>query len=118
MNGSRNVSVRFPYIQIQLTIDGHTNSIDAMLDTGFDGDIVVPVGYLESDITPADQLPVRLADGSQMLLSTHVGSARIGAIVIADVLVFVLGDVPLIGTNLIRHFTIILDHGRRVIVEP
>jgi predicted aspartyl protease len=118
MNGSRIVSRQFPYIPIHLTIDGHSAALVAMLDTSFDGDLVVPVGHLPSDITPADQLPVRLADGSQMLLATHVGTARIGVVEIADLLVYVLGEVPLIGTNLIRHFTVILDHGRRVIVEP
>src|SRR5215211_5619613 len=39
MNGSRIVSGRFPYIPIHLTINGHGNAFDAMLDTGFDGDI-------------------------------------------------------------------------------
>jgi predicted aspartyl protease len=118
MNGSRIVSTRFPYIPIHLAIDGYRDAFDAMLDTGFDGDIVVPVGHLPNVVTPADQLPVRLADGSQMLVATHVGVVRIGVMEVADVLVYVLGDVPLIGTNLIRHFAVTLDHGRRVIVEP
>ncbi|MGD9891508.1 MAG: hypothetical protein AB7R89_10960 [Dehalococcoidia bacterium] len=112
------VSSRFPFIPIELAIDGHSYALDAMLDTGFDGDVVVPADLLGSEVLASDQLRVRLADGSGMVLPAHFGTARIGEWEIADVMVYVLGDVPLVGTNRIRHFIVTLDHGRRVIVEP
>ena len=30
----------------------------------------------------------------------------------------ILGDEPIVGVQVIQHFSVILDHGQRVIVEP
>jgi hypothetical protein len=52
------------------------------------------------------------------MASAYVGSAQIGTHEVDPVMVLALGDVPIIGVNVIRHFMIMLDHGRQVIVEP
>lgn len=89
-----------------------------LIDTGFDGDIVVPAAYVPAATVSVDYLPARLADGSEVHVPAYAGTAQIGAITIAPALVLALGDVAMVGTNLLRYFTVILDHGRRVIVEP
>lgn len=38
--------------------------------------------------------------------------------VVVGVTVTVLGNQPLIGQNVLRRFTLTLDHGKRVILEP
>lgn len=118
VNGSRVVSTRFPYLPLTLMVDGRTHVVEALLDTGFDGDAVVPSNYLAEDSAPVDYLPARLADGSEVMVPTYLGSARIGAKEIDPITVLSLGDVPIVGTNLIQHFMVMLDHGRRVIIDP
>lgn len=51
-------------------------------------------------------------------MAAYEGSVRIGTVSIAPVLVLALGDEVIVGANLIKHFTVTLDHGRRLIVEP
>ncbi|MBM2811087.1 MAG: hypothetical protein HW416_1846 [Chloroflexi bacterium] len=43
VGGGRVVSVRFPYLPVVIEIDGETHSLEALLDTGFDGDIILPL---------------------------------------------------------------------------
>ncbi|MGH2588940.1 MAG: hypothetical protein ACRDJE_28795 [Dehalococcoidia bacterium] len=118
MNGWRLVSARFPYVSLRLTLGGLSEQLDALLDTGFDGDVVVPAGYPIQGLPQAKHIPAHLADGTEILIPAYSGVARIGEIEIAPVSVLTVGDVALVGTNLIKHFTVILDHGQRVIVEP
>lgn len=118
LNGARVVSTRFPYLPITLTLDGRAYIVEALLDTGFDGDVVVPRDFLREDAAPVDYLPARLADGSELMVPTYVGAARIGTTEIDPISILSLGDVPIVGTNLIQHFMVMLDHGRRVIIEP
>jgi predicted aspartyl protease len=118
MNNSRVVSSRFPYLPLRLTIEDYSSDLEALLDTGFDGDVVIPENYAISHLAPVDSISANLADGSAVDVPAYVGSARIGINVIEPILILVLGDVPLIGRNLIKHFAVILDHGRQVIIEP
>jgi hypothetical protein len=118
MNGWRLVSARFPYISLLLVLGGSAEQLDAQLDTGFDGDLVVPADYPVRGLRPANPSPGRLVDGTEIWIPAYPGVVRIGDVEIAPVSVLTLGDVVLVGTNVIRHFNVILDHGRRVIVEP
>jgi hypothetical protein len=47
----------------------------------------------------------------------YVGTIHLGELGPFPAVVIVLGDEPLIGAGVARSVTIILDHGRRVIVE-
>jgi hypothetical protein len=64
-----------------------------------------------------------MADGSEVLAPIFLGT--IGFPVLDEnvaemvgVTVTVLGDQALIGQSVLKHFTLTLDHGRQVILEP
>jgi predicted aspartyl protease len=118
MNDWRLVSERFPYISLRLTLGRYSRQIEALIDTGFDVDVIVPINFPNRGLQPFQFLDAYLADRSQISVPTFAGVARIGKVEIASVLVLTLGDVAIVGTNVISRFTVTLDHGRRVIVEP
>jgi predicted aspartyl protease len=118
MNAWRVESTRFPYVPLRLTFGGSTDRLEGLLDTGFDGDIVVPADYPTRGMRPVTRNPANLADGTEVWIPTYAGAVQVGDVQVAPVFIFTLGDHVLIGTNLIKRFNVILDHGRRVIVEP
>jgi predicted aspartyl protease len=76
----RTESSRFPCLPLRISLEGGHQTriieIEALVDTGFDGDIIVP----ETLIGPADTgdfLTWRLADGSRLRLPYHTGVAEI-----------------------------------------
>jgi predicted aspartyl protease len=114
---------RFPYIRVRLTFADENQSflsVEGMVDTGFDGDIVLPdddefLGALGQ----ADYYLIwRLADGSRVLSPAYSASAELADIQgLHEVVVSFLGDEALIGRGLTDRFKVVLDHGMRVIVE-
>lgn len=118
MSDWRLVSERFPYISLRLTLGSYTRQLDALVDTGFDGDVIVPIDFPTRGLRPFQFLEAFLADRSQISVPTFAGVAQVGSVEIAPVLVLTLGDVAIVGTNVIKRFTVTLDHGQRVIVEP
>lgn len=111
------VSSHFPYIPIRITFRNREERVEALLDTGFDGDIILPEGFIENGEIADDYNPWRMADGSIIHAAAYRGRAEIGKKKIGEVLITVLGTKPLIGRNIIANFKITLDHGKRVIVE-
>lgn len=118
MNSARVVSGRFPYVPITLDVQGRIATVEALLDTGFDGHVVVPPALVTDGQAPDGHLDWFLADGSQVVAPYFLGTLAIGAIGPFPVLVTVLGDEALVGQQVAIHLTITLDHGRSVIVEP
>ncbi len=64
-----------------------------------------------------------MADGSEVMAPIFLGTIRFPQLdddvaVIVGVTVTVLGDQPLIGQSVLRRFTLTLDHGKQVILEP
>lgn len=117
------VSSHFPYVQIllHLKVDETTQQeadLEALLDTGFDGDVVVPANLTSSGTPPVAFLTWMLAAGTEVVAAAFLGEARVGGMDPVEVVVTVLGDEALIGRNLIRHFRVVLDHGQQLIVEP
>jgi predicted aspartyl protease len=110
------VSERFPYLPLRLDLGGRAFSLEALIDTGFDGDLVVPSDVLTSD--PDDFQRWSLADGSVVYAPMYFGRARLDGFDSFGVLVTVLGDEPLVGRGVTDRFRLVLDHGERVIIEP
>jgi predicted aspartyl protease len=92
--------------------------VEALLDTGFDGAVVVPDGLISSGLPPDGYLPWVLADGSQVSTPAYVGAVRVGQMGPFPVVVITLGSEPIVGCGLISRFNVVLDHGQHVIVEP
>ena len=64
-----------------------------------------------------------MADGSEVMAPIFLGSICFPQLdenvaEIVGVTVIVLGDQALIGQSVLRHFTLTLDHGKQVILEP
>ena len=118
MNSPRLISSRFPYLPIHLEVRRGIHDLEALLDTGFDGDVALPPELIING-EPADgHQRWKLADGSTVLAPYYVGTAHLGNTEVAGILVTAIGDEPIIGRAIIMEFNVILDHGQRVIVEP
>lgn len=111
-------------IQVRLTNRKNMNlNIQWLIDTGFSGDIAIP-DTEELRAYEADAYATwAMADGSEVMAPVFLGTIHFPDLegevgVIAGVSITVLGDQPLIGQGLLRNFTITLDHGRKVILEP
>ncbi len=95
------------------------HEIEALVDTGFDGDVVLPLSTITAIDPPDGYLEWRLADASEVLAPYYLATAEIvGLQGSFAVVVSALGDEAMIGRSLIARFTVIFDHGQRLIVEP
>lgn len=112
------ISRRFPYLPITLTVGQHTQTVSALLDTGFDGHVVVPAGLITNGNPPDSYLRWTLADGSQVPAPAYLGTVQIGDLGTFPAVISILGEEPIVGRSLSNHFRITLDHGKRVIVQP
>lgn len=116
MSGSI-VSSRFPYLSLTLTLHGRTETVEALIDTGFEGDVVLPADFVGAGHAPESTFWWILADGSRVQAPGYFGAARVGHAAEFVVAVSLLGREPIVGRGVIDRFTIILDHGQRVIIE-
>ena len=114
---SRVESPRFPYLPLRLEVRNRMYEVEALIDTGFDGDVAVPSSLLASG-DPDDYHRWTLADGAALYAPYYLGSVGVGHLGSADAVITVLGDEPLVGRGITDRFRLILDHGERVIVEP
>jgi predicted aspartyl protease len=94
-----------------------------LIDTGFSGDIVVPATGELKQYPPDAYATWTMADGSEVLAAVFMGSIRFPDLnedvaEVVGILVTVLGDQALIGQSILRRFTLTLDHGKQVILEP
>ena len=110
------VSSRFPYLAIELTVGYRTERFEALIDTGFSEDLIVPASF--SIVGPASgRMTVRLADGRPLHLPSFDGVSRIGGFLPFAVTVIALGSNYLVGRKVIERFGVLHDHGRRVVVD-
>ena len=120
-------SSKYPFLPLTIHVRvTHRKKIEfntqALIDTGFSGDIVVPaIGELKQ-YAPDAYATWTMADGSEVLAPIFLGSIRfpqldeeVGEMV--GVTVTVLGDQALIGQSVLKRFTLTLDHGKQVILE-
>jgi len=81
----------------------------ATIDTGFNGELALPVDLAERlGLTPITLIPVELADGSWRLMSISDGRIRIGDMEFL-VEIIIGASEPSIGMGLLRHFKVVLD---------
>src|SRR5437764_15025522 len=120
------ISTRYPFLplHIHLRVTNRKNidlTTQALIDTGFSGDIVVPATE-ELKQYPADAYATwTMADGSEVMAPIFLGTIRFPDLeddiaVMVGVTVTVLGDQPLIGQSVLKRFTLTLAHGKHVIL--
>ncbi len=114
----RVLSTHFPYIPLLLELGRYVVRLEALVDTGFDGAIIVPAGLVTDVELPPAYLRWKLADGSQVTAPAYRGTLQIGDMTPLRVTVTVLGDETIVGRAVTNHFKVTLDHGRQLIVEP
>lgn len=118
MSGSPLVSVRFPYLPLTIRVQSFTTTVFALVDTGFDGEIVLPLALRPANIVPDGHFTWTLADGTTVRTPTYDGTAQLGRFGPLAVAISTLGDEPLVGRRVTNRFAVTLDHGQRVIVAP
>jgi predicted aspartyl protease len=121
-------STRYPFLPLTIHVRvSNRKNIDlqtqAMIDTGFSGDIVVPATGELKQYPPDAYATWTMADGSEVLAPIFLGTIRFPQLdedvaEMVGVTITVLGDLALIGQSILRHFTLTLDHGKQVILEP
>ena len=110
-------SKRFPYLPLLLIVSGHSQAVEALIDTGFDGDLAVPPAMLAGDEPPDGQHHWILADGSEVFAPYYLGTVQVGDVGSYPALITALGEEPLVGQGITDQMRLVLDHGRRVVVE-
>jgi len=112
------VSNRFPYLPILMALGQRGEDLEALLDTGFDGDLAVPPGLIPDGQRPTAYTRWILADGSSVLATTYRGTVRVGPLGPFPALITAIGDEPLVGRGVSDRLRITLDHGQQLIIEP
>jgi predicted aspartyl protease len=120
VNERRVISDRPPRIPIRLIIEGQPGALDldALIDTGFDGQVLLPSVLISPAVAALGVFDWRLADGSGVRTPLFTGDLYIGNLAAGPVIIAVLGNEILIGRGVTERFTVTFDHDRRVIVEP
>lgn len=111
------VSFHFPYLRVTINVLRRSLKLEVLVDTGFDGDIVVPSKMIMNGQPPSGHSRFILADGSLVFAPYFIGSIKIGKYRPIGVSISCLGDQPLIGRGVTDKFKVIFDHGRKIIVE-
>jgi hypothetical protein len=93
-------------------------NFEALLDTGFDGDVVVPERLVADAGSAGAAGQFQLADGTRIIRPTYNGTVAVGQLGVYPARVVALGGECMIGMRRANRFSITLDHGQRVIVEP
>jgi predicted aspartyl protease len=121
-------SNKYPFLPLSVHVRvSHRKKIDTttqvLIDTGFSGDIVVPATEELKQYPPDAYATWTMADGSEVMAPIFLGSIRFPQLdedvaEMVGVTVTVLGDAALIGQSILRRYTLTLDHGKQVVLEP
>ena len=109
----------YPSIRIRFTIERTERELDALIDTGFDGYLVVPAALVPDLPRPEYRDRVETASGEEVAVPAF--PATIELIDVPGAFqgrAIALGSEFLVGLMSINRIRLTLDHGRRVIAEP
>lgn len=121
MDQQRLVSTRFPYLPIRLHIQQGGDSLEseheALLDTGFTAELVIPRSLVTNGHRPTARMRVRLGDNSEVVAPIYLVSFSLGPFGPFSVTAIGLGDEVILGVGVMDRFTITLDHASQLVVE-
>lgn len=110
-------SLHFPYCSIRISTLKRDFKLEALLDTGYDGGVILPPSLITNGETSGWLVNCKLADNSIVEVPAYLGSVRLGNKKLNNITVLIMGDEPIIGREVIKHFKVTLDHGRKIILE-
>ena len=111
------ISARFPYLMVRVNVGGASLVESALLDTGFNWDFAIPVSR-SIGLQPVRREWITLANGREEPAFVFEGSIQLGDLEPVPAEIIAIGENFVIGTGILRRYEVILDHGRRVIVNP
>lgn len=115
-------STRFPYLSVHVRIGNlqypdFEFDVDALVDTGFDGGLIVPQGLLPSRVYSPGEQWCEFADGNRILVPFYRGFLTIGSLQPVGAIVMVLPHQALLGRAVTNHFKLTFWYGRQVVLE-
>jgi predicted aspartyl protease len=126
--GNKLISTKYPFlpltVRVRITNRKNLNlDIQGLIDTGFSGDIAIPATGELREHEPDAYATWAMADGSEVMAPVFLGTIRFPDLdeekaTMVGVTITVLADQSLIGQSVLRNFTLTLDHGKRVVLEP
>jgi predicted aspartyl protease len=109
-------SREYPYLPVTFQVRDVEETIPALVDTGFDGFLVLPEAYLSRLGDPDFVGRWILADGSAVGAAKFRGSVRItGLRELVQASITCLGAEIILGRAIVDHFAVTFDHGRRIV---
>ena len=109
----------FPYVRVSISIRSWKTEALALLDTGFTGDVMIPVDALPDDIGNPDSVRrYRVADDRITTAVAFYGELEIqGVAPITNATIGSMGSRYIIGRGIIEKYVVILERGERVLFE-
>src|ERR1700737_1476749 len=96
MAQQRVISTQFPYLPIHLHLRQRGHDIesdhDALLDTGFTGELIIPKSLVTNGTRPSAQMTVSLGDESEVVAPVYLASFTLGPFGPISVTALALGD--------------------------
>ena len=112
-------STDYPYLLIQVEVQGASEEARALIDTGYTGSLIIPDVWQDSFGIPDARTALEVGDGRVVYAPVYLGTIAInGFRPIQGVAVTLLGDEYILGRRILDRYEITLDHGQRVIVRP
>lgn len=110
-------SENYPYLKVRCRVRHWGAETWALVDTGFDGHLIVPRQVATQLGRPDSRIRWGLADGGRVATPAYYGVLDLVGIGSFSVRVATLGDEYIIGRGIIDRLRVTFDHGQRVIVE-
>lgn len=106
----------YPFLPVQFSVRNLREDVPALVDTGFDGFLVLPEAYLPRLGPPDLAGNWVLADGSTIEAPEFRGTVKIvGLESLVQAQITCFGLEAIVGRAVLDRFAITLDHGHRII---
>jgi len=112
------VSKDYPYLQVSVTVGSFSSPFRALLDTGFDGHVILPQALSSQLGRPDFLVKTRFADGGEKEFPAYRGAVEVvglGLVYLARITL--LGDECLLGQGTIKRLKVTFDPGNEILVE-
>jgi hypothetical protein len=115
-------STRFPYLSVHVRLGNlqypdFEFDVDALVDTAFDGGLIVPRDLIPGRVHSPGQQWCEFADGIRVLVPFYQGFLTIGSLQPVAAYVMALPNQALLGRAVTDHFKLTFWYGRQGVLE-